>query len=234
MVFFVALIIVVAFTLALRKPIKKAPWLFYLLALALVAYYIYEYFYGNNIFIWRYLLVAVQRGSIALAFLTIVMYIGVLSDDSRLRTYLYPVRQELSIIGCILALGHIIVYISSYIMRFFAGFVATDINIAASLVIAALLALLLVILMVTSFTVVRRRMTAKAWKRVQLLAYPFFLLIYFHLLLLLLPSALTGAPSTLFSILLYTALFGAYLILRLRKYLRTRGRSHKNRSITVI
>jgi DMSO/TMAO reductase YedYZ heme-binding membrane subunit len=224
MTFFVSLIAAVVFILIFRVPVKKAPWLFYLLALALVGYYIYEYFYGTNVFIWRYLLVAVQRCSLALALLMVVMFIGVLPDSSKLRGYLYPIRQELSILGCILALGHIIVYLNSYLMRFLAGFVATDLNIVVSLIIAVFLVVLLAILLVTSFTFVRKRMGAKWWKSVQHLAYPFFLVIYLHLLLLLLPSALTGVPSMIFNISLYTVLFGLYSVLRLRKYALDRKR----------
>jgi DMSO/TMAO reductase YedYZ heme-binding membrane subunit len=218
MVFLVSLIVAVVLVTVLRTPIKKAPWLFYLLALILVGYYVYEYFYGTNVFIWRYLLVSVQRCSLALAFLMIVMFIGVLPDSSKLRGYFHPIRQELSILGCILAFGHIVVYINSYIMRFFAGFAATDPNIVASLIIAVLLVILLVILLVTSFTFVRRQLSPRRWKSIQRLAYPFFLVIYLHLLLLLLPSALAGVSSMIFSISLYTVLFGLYSILRLRKY----------------
>jgi DMSO/TMAO reductase YedYZ heme-binding membrane subunit len=224
MVFLVSLVAAIVFVAAFRIPIKKAPWLFYLLALVLVGYYIYEYFYGTNVFVWRYLLVSVQRCSLALAFLMIVMFIGVLPDASKLRGYLHPIRQELSILGCILAFGHVIVYINSYIMRFLSGFAATDFNIIASLIIAVLLVILLVILLITSFTFVRRQMGPRRWKSVQRLAYPFFLVIYLHLLLLLLPSALAGVPSMIFSISLYTALFGAYSILRLRKYTLDRKR----------
>jgi DMSO/TMAO reductase YedYZ heme-binding membrane subunit len=218
MVFLVSLVAVIIFVMALRVPIKKAPWLFYLLALALVGYYIYEYFYGTNVLVWRYLLVSVQRGSLALAFLMIVMFIGVLPDGSRLRSYLYPIRQELSITGCILVFGHIAIYINSYIMRFLTGFATTSLNIAASLVVAMLLVVLLMILLVTSFTVVRKRMGPKRWKSVQRLAYPFFLIIYVHLLLLLLPSALAGVPVMVFNVSLYTALFAVYSVLRLRKF----------------
>jgi DMSO/TMAO reductase YedYZ heme-binding membrane subunit len=225
MVFLVSLVAVTVFVLALRVPIKKAPWLFYLLALALVGYYVYEYFYGTNVLVWRYLLVSVQRGSLALAFLMIVMFIGVLSDASKLRLYLYPIRQELSIIGCILVFGHIIVYANSYIMRFLSGFAATSLNIAASLVIALALVILLVILLVTSFTFVRKQMGPKRWKSVQRLAYPFFLVIYLHLLLLLLPSALAGTPSMILNISLYTILFAAYSILRLRKFFLDRQKN---------
>ena len=60
-------------------------------------------------------------------------------------------------------------------------------------------------------------MKAASWKRVQRLAYPFYVLTYVHLALLLMPSALAGNDVAVLSIAVYSIVMGAYVILRLRK-----------------
>jgi DMSO/TMAO reductase YedYZ heme-binding membrane subunit len=89
-------------------------------------------------------------------------------------------------------------------------------------VIATIIALVLVIalmlpLMVTSFKAIRLRMPSKSWKNLQRLAYPFFALIYLHIVLFLLPSALAGSQTVAISLVIYTAVFALYLVLRIRK-----------------
>lgn len=64
---------------------------------------------------------------------------------------------------------------------------------------------------------VRRKMAAKRWKRIQRWAYGFYGLIYIHVLVLYLPSALRGRGAFIFTIVLYTIVWFAYLIVRLRK-----------------
>jgi DMSO/TMAO reductase YedYZ heme-binding membrane subunit len=63
---------------------------------------------------------------------------------------------------------------------------------------------------------VRRLIDPARWKRVQTLAYPFFLLIFIHLVLILLPTA-AGSATVIVNLIVYTALFGSYSILRLRR-----------------
>ena len=61
-----------------------------------------------------------------------------------------------------------------------------------ALAVALVLFALLLVLGVTSFNFVKKRMRKESWKRVQMLAYPFFLLVYAHLLLMLLPRRAQG------------------------------------------
>ncbi len=77
---------------------------------------------------------------------------------------------------------------------------------------------LLLVLGVTSFNFVKKRMHARTWKRVQLLAYPFSLLTYVHLMFMLAPSALAGGASSMVGIAVYSAVFVAYLALRLWRH----------------
>ena len=79
------------------------------------------------------------------------------------------------------------------------------------------------VLWVTSAKRVKHAMTAVNWKRVQRLAYPFYLLTYVHLALLLMPSAAAGNSVAVLSIAVYSAVVGAYAVLRAAKALRDRA-----------
>jgi DMSO/TMAO reductase YedYZ heme-binding membrane subunit len=119
--------------------------------------------------------------------------------------------------GCIFACGHVVVYARAFLPRLPRGFDVTSINLFMSLTLSLILTVLLVLLTVTSFVVIRKAMNPEMWKRVQSLAYPFFGLVYLHLVLVLAPSALVGKTSAVVSLVVYTALFGSYLVLRTRK-----------------
>ena len=84
-----------------------------------------------------------------------------------------------------------------------------------ALAVALVLFALLLVLGVTSFNFVKKRMRKESWKRVQMLAYPFFLLVYAHLLLMLLPAALKGGLAAQASVAVYSAVFVGYVSLRL-------------------
>ena len=75
------------------------------------------------------------------------------------------------------------------------------VNLALSLALATALVALMAILLATSLLAVKQRLKPSAWKGVQRLAYPFYLLMYVHLALLLLPSALSGKETALVSLL---------------------------------
>ena len=130
-----------------------------------------------------------------------------------------PIRRQLSILACIFAVGHIAFYAASYVPRLTSAFTG---NLAFSLGLAALITALMAVLWVTSFSVVKHAMKAASWKRVQRLAYPFYVLTYVHLALLLMPSALAGNDVAVLSIAVYSIVMGAYVVLRLRKALADR------------
>ena len=79
------------------------------------------------------------------------------------------------------------------------------------------------VLCVTSAQRVKHAMKATSWKRIQRLAYPFYVLTYVHLALLLMPSALAGNSVAMLSIAVYSAVVGVYVVLRAAKALRDRA-----------
>lgn len=218
--FIVALVLSLALIWACAKPLKKHPVPFYVGAIALVSLYVW----GTSVSIrgeaWSMLQPLMQRCALAFLLFSIVMFVGVFGEKSALRVRLTPIRRQLSILGCIFAAGHIVFYGSSYVPRLSSAFSG---NLAFSLGLAALITALMVVLCVTSFQIVKHGMSATVWKRVQRLAYPFYLLMYVHLALLLMPSALAGNQVAVISIAVYSVIVGAYTVLRVARALGDRA-----------
>lgn len=212
--FLLVFICAVVAAFALRNPIKKAPVAFYVLAVAVSVLFIAAEFFPMPRAVWSALFLLVQKCMLALALFAVVMLIGVFSRDSRVGRWLRPIRAELSIIAWILSLGHMAVYLASYLPRL--GGVNKG-AVMISFVVALVLFALLLVLGVTSFNVVKKRMKKDTWKRVQMLAYPFFGLVYLHLMLMLLPPALHGGVAAQVSVAVYSVLFATYALLRVRR-----------------
>lgn len=212
----VALACATLFVAAFRGPLKRVPVVFYAAAVLLDMALLYSYSHTPPAVVWEYLLVFVQKSMFAQAILTIVMFTGVLGSGSPIKRALLPIRGELSIVAAILVLGHAVPHLP-FLSRVLAHMSAVPPSRAVSFLIAAALLVLLAVLTVTSFKWVRMRMDAGRWRQLQWLAYPFFLLIYVHLLLVLLEPALAGSGTAIASIGIYTVLFSAYVLLRLMR-----------------
>ena len=218
--FVIALAISFALIWLCAKPLKKYPVPFYLGAIVLLGLYFWGSATGVRNEAWSYFQPLMQRCALAFLLFSIVMCVGVLGERNPLRTHLMPIRRQLSILACIFACGHIAFYGASYLPRLASAFSG---NLAFSLGLAALITALMAVLWVTSAKRVKHAMTAVNWKRVQRLAYPFYLLTYVHLALLLMPSAAAGNSVAVLSIAVYSAVVGAYAVLRAAKALRDRA-----------
>lgn len=218
MLLLLCLLLAVVFSIALRQPIKKVPWLFYILAVAVDVLIVFSASLDLPPFIWKSLVLVNGRCLFAFGLFTVVMFIGVLKDGTKLKHWLTPIRAELSIIAAILTVGHIVRYLGVYSPRVLANPLSVSNGILVSFVVALVLGILLVLLTVTSFKLVKRAMNASAWKRLQRLAYPFFVLIYAHILLIMVRPALMGAEGALISLVVYGAIVVAYVVLRVLRY----------------
>ena len=194
MTFLVVLAVTVVASFALREPIRRWPWIFYVLALAADVAFLAASYGLLPRDVWMLLNKPMQKASIALALFAVVMYIGVFPRDSKVSHWLRPIRAQLSIIACLLIAGHMAMFLGSYVARMFNGSVMKP-NVLASFLIAVLLLVLVVVLGVTSFRTIKRHMTPKTWKNIQRWAYPFFALAYAHVLLMLLPAAARGGAN---------------------------------------
>lgn len=215
MVFLAVLAVSVVFAFACRRPLKACPWVFYAMAAGLDVLFIVDSAMPLPGVLGDALFLLLHKCTLATALFVVVMYIGVFARDSRVATALRPVRAELSILAWLLSLGHMAVYLSSYALQMSSGVLKP--NIVMALAVAAVLFCLLLVLGVTSFNAVKRRMRAESWKHVQLLAYPFFGLVYVHLMLMLLPSALQGGAAAQVSVAVYSAVFVLYAVLRIAR-----------------
>ncbi|MDR1015369.1 MAG: ferric reductase-like transmembrane domain-containing protein [Coriobacteriales bacterium] len=220
--FLFTLIGATVFTFAFRNLIKRHPLVFYGLAVLFDVVFFARSVFPLPALIDRTFLALMQRCLLAEAFFVIVMYVGVFSERSRVRSYLAPIRAELSIIACYLALGHVVAYLGSFGAHVLANGAAYSMNLVVSFCISLVLLALLVLLGVTSFTRLKRRLATRTWKRIQLLAYPFFALTYIHMLLFLLPAALQGAVASSISVICYSVVFVFYAVARIGAAMRRR------------
>lgn len=214
--FLLVLAVACAASVALRHPLHKWPVAFYGLAVVADVAYIVGI---EGLFprvVMGPLTLLMGKCMLSLALFVVVMYIGVFAKGSRVHQWLKPVRAELSIVACILACGHMAVYLASYAPRLGT---AMDANVASALVVALALLVLLLVLGVTSLGFVKRRMRTESWKRLQRWAYVFFGLVYVHLMLMLAPAASRGGEAAVASVAAYTVVFGAYAVLRVRRAL---------------
>lgn len=221
----VSLLVVILFSLIFHKPLKRFPFVFYLIAAGVAALGMYFTLSPHPSSIIRACAFALQKGQVAFAFFTLVMFIGVFDKDSAVRRLYNPIRAQLSIMGTILILGHLSPYLANY-LRMLSSIFSLSVNILFSLMIACVLIVLVVLLAATSFNVIKKQMSSKSWKRVQMLAYPFYALIFFHLLGYLIVPAMNGSMIPLVNLMIYCMVFALYAILRIRKALRD-SRQHQ-------
>ena len=205
----------------LRTPIARAPWAFYTLAVAYAALYLLAGACDLPRWLDATLLSSMDKCLLPTALFVLVMYVGVIPNGTAVRRWLQPLRGPLSVIACVLVLGHMARFFPAYAARLFAGG-TVGANVIASAAMGAVMFLLLAALGPTSLACVHRRMAADTWKRLQRLAYPFYALIYAHLLVMLGPSALAGGTNARVSLAVYTLVFGGYAVARVAQTARKR------------
>ena len=175
----ITLVVVAVLSWALARPLCSHSMLFYLAAVALAGAGAYLTIAPPAVLPLREVAFVVQKGYVAFALFAVVMMMGVLDKRSAVRRRLQPVRAQLSLLGTILIAGHIGFYAVVY-LEILGSVGASNPFAVAGFTSAVALVVLLVPLAVTSIDVVRRRLGAMPWKRLQRLAYPFFALILVH------------------------------------------------------
>lgn len=216
-----------------RTAIKRHPTLFYLSAAAVTL--LVGLIDGSFLPVWAQnaFLALFTRGAFATALWLIIMNTGALKNGSKLIKALMPIRGELSILAAILTLGHNICYGKTYFVRLFTQASSMAWTQWTAAVISLVMIALLLPLTVTSFPAVRRKIPGKKWKRLQRSAYAYYALLYVHIMLVTMPGALAGKSSAVISVLVYTALFGAYAAFRVRKYLVQKKKCDSKRTLAA-
>lgn len=237
MLFAIALVFAVAFSLLLNKPLHKMPILFYLvftggMAALFTAYFLTDYTTWPAWFV-NYIAMSFARGSLSTAFFVVVMFIGALPEKFPGLTKLRSIRAELSILACIIMFGHIIYYGMYYFPHLLFEPQELSWPYIAATIITVILLVIALPLFITSFRSVHKRMAEARWKALQRWAYPFYGLLYVHILIVFCAAIQRNienpyglAPDNIaaqlrddvISLSVYSAVFLTYLVLRLRKH----------------
>lgn len=219
MLFLTALFIALLIAFCLDKPLKKCPAAFYISAAVLTLASVVITQSDINIssrFVRDNVLGIFSRGAMGTAFWAVVMWAGALPNGSAPIKKLMPIRGELSITAAILTFSHIITYGVQYITNLIKGRTGSDFVVTSIVCLA--MVLIMTPLTVMSFKKIRKKMNAKTWKKIQRFAYIFYAFIYVHILVLFVPKAQKGREGYFLSILVYSAVFIGYAVMRIRKY----------------
>jgi DMSO/TMAO reductase YedYZ heme-binding membrane subunit len=225
-------IILAALLIVFSKPVHKWRYVLYIAVLLITAYIVGAPQYGATAgwpqWFTREIATLFRVGSLAVAVFIIVMYVGVLPTKTKIAKKIRSVRAELSVVACILALGHNVTYTSLFI-QFFEN-LGNPSALRGYWWYACLFSLILIGLMIplliTSFYSVRKWMSAKTWKRLQSTSYIFYVMLYLHVTGILLYTALNGGHGGADgdTLVAYSILFIPYFILRPAKYLWDRSK----------
>ncbi len=200
-----------------KDLIKKYPVIFYLGIYAWTGFVVYYYNMGfdRNFPTWfnEYFMKIFSRGIFATASFMIVMFLGTITKHNDFSKKLMAIRGEMSIMASLLVFSHNIIFGLRYFPILFTNPSSMPQRQLIASIITIFLLLMLIPLFVTSFKTVRRKMKAKSWKNLQKMAYPFFIGIYFHVMVLY----SSNWKENMVGVVIYTLIYLAYIILRLRK-----------------
>lgn len=203
------------------REIKKYSAFIYLITILITVFSILIFKLKLNAnfpeYINKYFIRIFPKGTVSLALFTIVMFTGIFKNSSKIKRKLMSIRGELSIIACIVTLGHNIYFGMYFFVVLFTNPDSLSTTKFFATIISIILILLMLPLMITSFACVRKRISHKTWKRIQRLAYIFYGLIYVHILLLYIPKIQKGKLD---EIIIYSIIFIGYYLLRIYKYVK--------------
>lgn len=215
-----SLILAIAIAYYGKEIIRKKSSLCYIgitvTSILLIAIYAYlgtsESTYLNRV----PLTASIYTGALASAFFIIIMYLGAVPKGHWLLKNFMGIRGQLSIIASILIIVHNVsmkLYVKTAMLE--GGTTALIYRLMG--ITTVLMYVLLIPLFLTSFMCIRKKMKAKSWKKLQRLAYPFYALIYLHVMIGNVPTALSGDVLDIIDVLVYTIVFGTYIILKIKK-----------------
>lgn len=228
MLIIISILLVSIFIFLFHKQIKKYSNIFYVLA-AIISVGFILYFQLNlneqvpkNIN--KYVITIFSKSIVSTAMFTIIMYTGVLDKKMYITKKLLSIRGELSIIACILTLGHNILYGITNFVILFTNPTSMKLPKLIAAIVSVVLIAIMIPLMITSFNSVRKRIPFKKWKAIQRLSYVFYGLIYVHVMCLIMPKVQNGK---LYDVLIYTFIFAFYYIARIYRFVKDNEISNK-------
>ncbi len=233
MLFLLALLLAVLFSFVCRKALKKHAVLFYIAAAAVsVAVAVWD-FHGVPAPMQNYVIGLFSRGAFATGLWCVVMWIGALPNGSAMMKALMPVRGELSIFAANLTLGHNFGFGKTYFVRMFTNPGSMKPTQLTAGILSLVMLAIMIPLTILSIPSVRKKMTAKRWKKIQRTAYLFYALIYLHVMILFLPSAQNGKVLYQVSVIVYSLVFLGYAACRIRKAIIRKKPEKKKRVLCL-
>ncbi len=216
----ISVVVAVLLVGPLARPLRKHPVVFYVVALALTGLYVWAIWSGAKLASVRGLCMVMQKGYLSSILLGVVMFTGCFDDGTAVRKHLQPIRAKLSILSFIFIVGHLCMYLPSYLPRL-SVLLASRTAVATSLVVSLVLTALFVVLTVTSFQWVHKAMNHRVWKNIQRLAYLMVGLFAVHVWFVLGASAFGGGVMlATVSFVAYTLVVLVYAVMRLAKFRR--------------
>lgn len=219
MLFLIAVILAVCFAVFLKTPLKKCPVAFYAAAVVISAAVSLFDFRSAPDFVSDYIIALFSRGALATGLWVVVMWTGALPNGSKPMKTLMPIRGELSIFAALLTLGHNIGFGKTYFVRMFTAPSSMSLQQLSAGIVSIIMLLIMLPLTVISFPKIRGKFKAKTWKKIQRSAYAFYALIYIHVMILNIPSAISGRNGYLLNVAVYSAVFIGYAVFRIRKHI---------------
>lgn len=212
-----SLIFIVALSLIFTSSIRKHSKFFYSIASVLagttIIYEIYRLVTDTKLqgFIGEFEK-ASMKGNFSIAFFMLVMFAGALSPRWNVTKKLLSIRAEAAILGTILIIPHGVMYSVRFIVKLLNNKPITTLYIVY-LIIGLIAFIIMIPLFITSLKKVRSKMKYVEWKRLQRWAYPFYVLIYIHIVL----SIFNDDEFDIIKLSIYTVVFVSYFILKLIK-----------------
>ncbi|WP_042277197.1 ferric reductase-like transmembrane domain-containing protein [[Clostridium] dakarense] len=212
-----SLIFIVALALIFTSSIKKYSKNFYTIALIIgsgtIIYEIYRLVTDIKLqgFIGEFEK-ASMKGNFSIAFFLIVMFAGALNPKWKITKKLLSIRAESAILGSIFILPHAIMYLVRFIVKLLNHKPITTLYVIY-LIVGLIAFIIMIPLFVTSLKKFRAKMKFADWKKIQRWAYPFYLLVYVHIVL----AIFNDKEIDILKLSIYTVLFGGYFILKLIK-----------------
>ena len=221
--FLISIIAAIILVVIGRDFIKKHATLCYLLTTLLSIALVAGSFSG---IIWTLppwftttILPILIKSTFATSIFVIVMYTGAFKNGSKFIKFLMPIRGELSIIASILTLAHNISFGRNHFVNLFTAPETMSSNLKAAAGVSIILIAIMIPLFITSFPMIRKKMKAKTWKSLQRTAYLFYALIYVHVMLIMVPVALSKNTTYIINVAVYSIVFITYAVMRIKKYL---------------
>ncbi len=233
MLFILAFALAVLFSFMCRKALKKHAIIFYVVAAAISAAVTVLDFRGVPAFVQNYCIGLFSRGAFATGLWCVVMWIGALPNGSAMMKALMPIRGELSIFAAILTLGHNLGFGKTYFIRMFTNPDSMKPTQLTAGILSLVMLAIMIPLTILSIPSIRKKMSAKHWKKIQRTAYLFYALIYLHIMVLYLPSAQSGKVLYQISVIVYSLTFLGYAVCRIGKAIARKKPKRKARIIRL-